>query len=57
MEKMEVEAPIEKHTAGRLKKSRLLSSGEFRKYNVKYEKYCHNKKTCRNRVVLKTRKQ
>ena len=38
MEKMEVEAPIEKRTARRPKKTRLLSCGEFRKHNMKCAK-------------------
>ena len=60
MEKMEVEAPIEKPRAKRPNKIRLLSRGEFRKHNVKCRKcgQCgHNKKICRNHAVLKTRKQ
>ena len=48
MEQIEVEAPIEKRTTGRPKKTRLLSRGEFRKHSIKCEKcgeYDHNKKT------------
>ena len=58
--KIEVKAPIEKHTAGRPKKSRLMSCVELRRHNVKCEKcgqYGYNKKTCRNHVVLKPRKE
>ena len=39
IEKMEVEASIEKRTAGRPKKTRLLLRGEFRKHNIKCGEY------------------
>ena len=56
---MEVEVSIEKRIAGRLKKTRLLSCGEFRKHNIKCGKrgeYGHNKKNCRNHAILKPKK-
>ena len=56
---IEVEAPIEKRKAGRPKKTGFLSRGEFRKHNIKCGKcgeYGHNKKTCRNRAVVKDKK-
>ena len=59
MEQIEVEALVKKRTVGRLKKTRLLSCGEFRKHNIKFGKYGeygHNKKTCRNQAVLKPKK-
>ena len=59
VKQIEVEAQIEKRTARRPKKTRFLSRGEFRKHNIKCEKcgeYGHNKKTCRNRVVVKPKK-
>ena len=56
LEEIVVEAPIEKCAARRPKKTRLPSRGEFRKYNIKCGKcgeYGHNKKTCRNRAIVK----
>ena len=59
--KINVETPMKKRTAGRPKKTRLLlSCGEFRKHNIKCGKcgeYGHCKKTCKNRVVIKPKKQ
>ena len=60
MENMEVKALIEKCTARSPKKTKLLSHDEFRKHNIKcgkYGEYGHNKKTCRNRGVLKPKKK
>ena len=56
---IEVEVPIEKRTARRPKKTRFLSHEEFKMYNIKCEKcgeYDHNKKTYRNRAVVKPKK-
>ena len=59
MGQIEVEAPIKKRIAGRSKMTRFLSCGEFKKHNIKCGKcgeYGHNKKTCRNRAVVKSKK-
>ena len=59
MEQIEFEAPIEKGTARRLKKTRFLSHGEFRKHNIKCEKcreYSNNKKTYKNCTIIKPKK-
>ena len=57
---MEVDAPIEKRTAGRPKKTRLLSCQKFMKHNIKFGKggeYGNNKKTCKNRAIVKPKNQ
>ena len=59
MEQIKVEAPIEKRTTRRPNKTRFLSRGEFRKHNIKYEKYGEygqNKKTYRNHAIVKPKK-
>ena len=59
MEQIEVEAPIEKRTTGRPKKTRLLSRAKFKKHNIKCEKcgeYGHKKKTRKNHTIVKPKK-